>query len=208
MWRAKRRHFLLGLVAAVAACASPASAQALRPDQAFQSLKALVGDWQGRTAAGRTFLVSYRLIANDSVLVESWTMSPTRTSMTVYHMDGDALIATHYCPQGNQPRLQYRPEFSSERLTSARVLDRDRAQRERIHARRNLSRKRRSRQRDGDLHAHPATNEQSLTSQAVLTSRGAFLCGLGFRLRRRRNSRAEREFLNSRQIESSSMGAA
>ena len=100
------------------ACATPpANAQgALRPDQAFQSLKALVGEWQGRTEAGRTFLVSYRLIANDSVLVESWTMSPTRTSMTVYHMDGDTLIATHYCPQGNQPRLQYRPELSGQRL--------------------------------------------------------------------------------------------
>lgn len=43
-------------------------------------------------------------------------MSPTRQSMTVYHMDGAALIATHYCPQGNQPRLQYREESSNERL--------------------------------------------------------------------------------------------
>jgi hypothetical protein len=112
----KRRLVLIGMVGALSACATPASAQALRADQAFHSLKALVGDWQGRTEAGRTFLVNYRLIANDTVLVESWTMSPTRTSMTVYHMDGDALIATHYCPQGNQPRLQYRPDLSGQRL--------------------------------------------------------------------------------------------
>jgi hypothetical protein len=114
----KRRTVFLALTAALAACATPASAQPgpLRPDQAFQTLKSFVGDWQGVTESGRTFLVSYRLIANDTVLVESWTMSPTRTSMTVYHMDGDALIATHYCPQGNQPRLQYRPETSNERL--------------------------------------------------------------------------------------------
>src|SRR5262245_40955500 len=113
-----RRTLVLALAALTAGAARPAIAQSipLRPDQAFQSLKALVGDWQGRTAEGRTFLVSYRLIANDTVLVESWTMSPTRTSMTVYHMDGDALIATHYCPQGNQPRLQYRPEQSGQRL--------------------------------------------------------------------------------------------
>ena len=26
--------------------------------------------------------------------------------MTAYHRDGDHLLATHYCPQGNQPRLQ------------------------------------------------------------------------------------------------------
>jgi hypothetical protein len=114
----KRRFVLLWLIAALSACATPSSAQPgpLQPDQAFQALKSFVGDWQGVTESGRTFLVSYRLIANDTVLVESWTMSPTRTSMTVYHMDGDTLIATHYCPQGNQPRLQYSPTTSNERL--------------------------------------------------------------------------------------------
>jgi hypothetical protein len=33
-------------------------------------------------------------------------MSPTRESMTLYHMDDQTLIATHYCPLGNQPTLQ------------------------------------------------------------------------------------------------------
>ena len=32
-------------------------------------------------------------------------MSPTRQSLTLYALDGDRLLATHYCPQGNQPRL-------------------------------------------------------------------------------------------------------
>jgi hypothetical protein len=27
--------------------------------------------------------------------------------MTLYTMDGGALIATHFCPQGNAPRLQF-----------------------------------------------------------------------------------------------------
>ena len=27
--------------------------------------------------------------------------------MTLYHLDDSVLIATHYCPQGNQPRLQF-----------------------------------------------------------------------------------------------------
>jgi len=34
--------------------------------------------------------------------------------MTVYHMDGDALVATHYCPQGNQPRLESRGDVAAE----------------------------------------------------------------------------------------------
>ena len=35
------------------------------------------------------------LVANESALVETWTMSPTRQSMTVYTLDGDRLLATH-----------------------------------------------------------------------------------------------------------------
>jgi hypothetical protein len=114
-----RRVLVGAVVAMLAGCQTPVAAAQpgpLGPDHAFTRLRSLVGDWQGRTESGRTFGVIYRLIANDTVLVESWTMSPTRTSMTVYHMDGEALVATHYCPQGNQPRLQYRTESSNERL--------------------------------------------------------------------------------------------
>lgn len=112
-----RRGAAFALAALLGASATlHAEAQPHRADQAFQSLKSLVGEWQGRAESGRTILVSYRLTANDTVLVETWTMSPTRQSMTVYHMDGERLIATHYCPIGNQPRLQYRPELSTGRL--------------------------------------------------------------------------------------------
>lgn len=41
------------------------------------------------------------------MLVETWTLSPTRESMTLYALDGERLLATHYCPQGNQPRLKW-----------------------------------------------------------------------------------------------------
>jgi hypothetical protein len=82
---------------------------------AFSSLKSLVGDWQGRDG-DRVVSVSYRLTANDSALVETWTMSPTRESMTIYTLDGERLIATHYCPQGNQPRLLLRRQDADGKL--------------------------------------------------------------------------------------------
>jgi hypothetical protein len=31
----------------------------------------------------------------------------------MYHLDGDALIATHYCPAGNQPTLQLRADLKT-----------------------------------------------------------------------------------------------
>jgi len=73
---------------------------------AFDRLKALAGAWRGRRPDGREIGVSYRLSAAGTVLVETWALGPQRESLTLYHMDGEALIATHYCPIGNQPRLR------------------------------------------------------------------------------------------------------
>jgi hypothetical protein len=38
-------------------------------------------------------------------LVESWERDGQPYSLTLYHRNGSTLMATHYCPQGNQPRL-------------------------------------------------------------------------------------------------------
>jgi hypothetical protein len=73
---------------------------------AFEQLTSLVGSWEGAFPDGRKHTVSYRLTAADSVLVETWTLGPNRESMTLYSTDGSNLIATHFCPQGNQPRLR------------------------------------------------------------------------------------------------------
>ncbi|MEO5625415.1 MAG: hypothetical protein ABIQ70_05350 [Dokdonella sp.] len=88
---------ILLLISLFASAGQP-SAQAT-----FDQLKTLEGNW--RSTSGKT-TANYQLIANGSSLVETWTMSPTRQSMTVYTMDGDRIIATHYCPQGNAPRLE------------------------------------------------------------------------------------------------------
>lgn len=73
--------------------------------QSFKALSTLVGDWEGVYASGQRHQVSYRLTANGTALIETWTMSATRESMTVYALDSERLLATHYCLQGNQPRL-------------------------------------------------------------------------------------------------------
>jgi hypothetical protein len=72
---------------------------------AFARLSALAGTWSGTWANGRAHSVTYRLSAGGTVLVETWALGPDRESMTVYHLDGQRLLATHYCPQGTQPRL-------------------------------------------------------------------------------------------------------
>jgi len=86
------------------------------PQEDFERLKALVGEWEGKTEGGRVLRVSYRLTAKDTVLIETWTLGPGRESMTVYHLDGPRLVATHYCPIGNQPRLELKPQAGSDTL--------------------------------------------------------------------------------------------
>jgi hypothetical protein len=84
--------------------ADPASE--VTPDaEVFQALKTLVGYWEGTTEKGRVIKVSYSLHANESVLLEAWTLGPGSDALTLYHMDLAALMATHYCPLCNQPRL-------------------------------------------------------------------------------------------------------
>ncbi len=72
----------------------------------FKELGGLVGTWEGTFANGRKHTVTYRLTAGGTVLLETWALAPGRESLTLYHLDGETLVATHYCPQGNQPRLQ------------------------------------------------------------------------------------------------------
>lgn len=73
----------------------------------FERLKSLEGKWR-IAEPERSTKVQFEVIANGSALVERWDMSPTRSSMTVYSLDGDRLLVTHYCPQGNAPRLAYK----------------------------------------------------------------------------------------------------
>lgn len=75
---------------------------------AFERLKSLAGQWMGHRPDGRPVGVAYRLSAAGSVLVETWDLGPGVESLTVYHLDSGELMATHFCPQGNQPRLRMR----------------------------------------------------------------------------------------------------
>jgi hypothetical protein len=83
-----------------------AAAEPITPRAAFAQLQTLVGEWEGKTEKGRALKVSYRLTAAGTVLIETWTLGPQRESLTLYHMDDESLLATHYCPVGNQPRLR------------------------------------------------------------------------------------------------------
>jgi hypothetical protein len=75
---------------------------------AFARLGTLVGDWETATSRGKVH-VKYELISAGTALVERVTFESNVPPMeTIYHLDGDRLLLTHYCMLGNQPRMQAR----------------------------------------------------------------------------------------------------
>ena len=75
-------------------------------EAAFARLKTLVGRWQAQ--GDRKDAMTYELIAGGTALLER-DASPGRPEMvTLYHLDGNRLLLTHYCMAGNQPRMELR----------------------------------------------------------------------------------------------------
>ncbi|MEO9461279.1 MAG: hypothetical protein ABJ242_00960 [Marinomonas sp.] len=74
-------------------------------EAAFAKLLGLEGSWQIAGRAEHRLRIRFYPTAGGSVLVEEWTNKGRPHSLTLYHRDGDTLLATHYCPQGNQPRM-------------------------------------------------------------------------------------------------------
>jgi hypothetical protein len=82
-----------------------ADKQATNADAAFAKLKTLVGTWEAETERGKA-VSTYELVANGTALVEHVSVPGDNEMLTVYHLDGDHLVLTHYCSAGNQPRMQ------------------------------------------------------------------------------------------------------
>ena len=84
---------------------APPPHQAVTADDAFAQLLRMVGVWRPAEKPDSSLRIRFYLTAGGTVLVESWEAGGKPHSLTLYHRDGPALLATHYCPQGNQPRL-------------------------------------------------------------------------------------------------------
>ena len=92
------------VIVAVACLLLPVAAAAgEREDQAFEQLKALAGTWDAVTPDGPATIV-YRVASAGSIVIEEMFPGTEHEMITVYHRDGEKLVATHYCAIGNQPR--------------------------------------------------------------------------------------------------------
>ncbi|HTF90780.1 MAG TPA: hypothetical protein VK843_20335 [Planctomycetota bacterium] len=104
---------LLGLLAISPACIVTKSVvYDVDPEQsaqAFEALKSLAGKWHGTSTAGSQQFpvdVTYEVVSGGTVVMERMFPSSEHEMISMYHRDGGKLLMTHYCSQGNQPRME------------------------------------------------------------------------------------------------------
>jgi hypothetical protein len=112
---------LLILVAATAAPALTLAGEpeahmapaAETPSPDFDRLKALAGDWEGTARQGgdaKTIptRATVKVVSAGSAVMLVTDPGGAHEMVTMFHRDGDALLATHYCSAMNQPRMRAR----------------------------------------------------------------------------------------------------
>jgi hypothetical protein len=80
--------------------------------QRLEALKQLAGDWvevgkEGKP--GDKVVSSIRVTSGGTTVQETMFPGTDHEMVTMYHLDGEDLILTHYCSLGNQPRLRAEP---------------------------------------------------------------------------------------------------
>ena len=69
----------------------------------FESLKALAGQWETKDPSGKMQIITWKVVSGGSVLMEAME---EESMVTMYHVDNNRLLLTHYCSAQNQPRMQ------------------------------------------------------------------------------------------------------
>jgi hypothetical protein len=78
--------------------------------QGFDKLKTLTGTWKGATEEGKKLSLTYKVVSAGSTVMETNNSDMHKDGMiTMFHVDGDRLMMTHYCSIGNQPRMVAAP---------------------------------------------------------------------------------------------------
>lgn len=91
-----------------AAKADAKPAGAAKPD-ALEPFRKLAGEWVGTVGEGddrQELTIIYRVVGAGSAVVEELFKGTPHEMITVYHLDGDTVMLTHYCAARNQPRMR------------------------------------------------------------------------------------------------------
>jgi hypothetical protein len=103
-----RNAFFVILVVGSAALLLGETRSKIASNLAFDKMKTLVGKWEGTVMEDGKALPTnarFQLISNGSAVMGWLNEGIADEMVTIFHMDGSDLMATHYCPAHNQPRM-------------------------------------------------------------------------------------------------------
>jgi len=75
-------------------------------NKGFDKIKSLVGTWQVKMTDGSITKITYKIVSNGSTIMETISGKEEDAMVTMYHLNGNNLMMTHYCSAGNQPRMK------------------------------------------------------------------------------------------------------
>jgi hypothetical protein len=91
-------------IAAIRLAAQQPSHDPTASESAFKQLTSLAGEWEA-VQDGTPVKETYTVTANGSALFIETKPANESAMITMVTVDGDRLIATHYCSAGNQPHM-------------------------------------------------------------------------------------------------------
>jgi len=100
----KIRESLVLLLALISIAGAGWAASKSQPE--FDQVKSLAGNWQGKATDGRPVHLNYKLVSGGTAVMESIQEGAEAQMVTLYYLDGDYLMMTHYCMANNQPRMR------------------------------------------------------------------------------------------------------
>lgn len=83
--------------------------QPMKVTPEFESMKGLVGTWEGKTTMNgkeEKLKVTYELTSGGTAIIEKTNPGTPMEMVTVYANNGKSVNATHYCSMGNQPQFK------------------------------------------------------------------------------------------------------
>ena len=114
----RKLHFAALSTAALLLSSTALAGDGFSPDEAFQTMLKLEGNWAGEAqvvpvgqarddAAVAATSVSFKNIGNSSVM-QTFAAGTPAEMVSMYHQNGESeLIHTHYCAIGNQPSMAF-----------------------------------------------------------------------------------------------------
>ena len=103
--RGFRRVCFVVLMMVCSAAVARASNEKPTGAMAFDQLKGLVGEWEGKNQSGAV-KITYTLVSGGTALMERLQPAHDAEMITMYSADGDKIVMTHYCSEGNQPSMK------------------------------------------------------------------------------------------------------